>query len=147
MYDFDLYYPLIKSQTIESRIIHLTDEDSKLLAKGHIMNEELKSQIENAIEELGGKAFFKMRRSPKDAFNKIDTEIYDQWSLYEWNDDKDELRNGAFMKVKTVRQISMLVHYSERIQEDLRKFKKHFIVLRKYEEKLGTEFRCFVCNG
>ncbi len=68
LYDFDIYYEQIKSFTIESRIIDVTDEDINDLINEKVIRKDLEEKIIQAIDELGGYVFFKMHRSPKDAF-------------------------------------------------------------------------------
>ena len=68
IYDFDIYYEQIKSFTIESRIIYTTDEDIKDLINEKVIRKDLEEKMNQAIDELGGYVFFKMHRSPKDAF-------------------------------------------------------------------------------
>ena len=68
LYDFDVYYEKIKPFTIESRIIDLTNEDAENLVNGKIIRKDLETEMIQAIHELDGDVFFKMRRSPKDAY-------------------------------------------------------------------------------
>ena len=68
LYDFDVYYAKIKPFTIESRILELTKEDINGLLIGETIPKELEEKIVQAIRELGGYVFFKMHRSPKDAY-------------------------------------------------------------------------------
>ena len=68
LYDFDIYYDKIRSLTIESRIIPLTKQNLADLINGQIIRGDLEEKILAAIAELGGHVFFKMRRSPKDAY-------------------------------------------------------------------------------
>ena len=68
LYDFDIYYERIKSVTIESRIISLTKEDLHNLIDESIIQKDVEERLLGAIAELGGFVFFKMHRSPKDAY-------------------------------------------------------------------------------
>jgi len=68
LYDFDIYYEKIKCFTIESRIINLTKENLNDLINNQIIRKDLEEKIIAAINELGGYVFFKMHRSPKDAY-------------------------------------------------------------------------------
>lgn len=68
LYDFDVYYEKIKSFTIESKIIHLTKEDLYDLINKQSIRQDLKEEIIEGINQLGGYVFLKMHRSPKDAF-------------------------------------------------------------------------------
>lgn len=68
LYDFDIYYDQIRSLTIESRIISLTKENLADLINEQIIGKDLEEKLLEGIAELGGNVFFKMRRSPKDAF-------------------------------------------------------------------------------
>jgi hypothetical protein len=68
LYDFDVYYENIKSFTIESRILDLTKEDVNDLINRKTFRKDLEEEILQAIDELGGYVFFKMHRSPKDAY-------------------------------------------------------------------------------
>lgn len=68
LYDFHIYYEKIKPFTIESCIIDLTKEDAENLINGKIIRKDLETQIMKAINELDGDVCFKMRRSPKDAY-------------------------------------------------------------------------------
>ena len=71
LYDFDIYYETIQSFTIESRMIDLTKEDINHLINGKIIRQDLEEKIIQAIEQLGGYVFFKMHRSPKDAYESM----------------------------------------------------------------------------
>lgn len=71
LYDFDIYYKNIQSFTIESRIIDLTKEDVDQLINGKMIRQDLEEKIIEAIEQLGGYVFFKMHRSPKDAYESM----------------------------------------------------------------------------
>jgi hypothetical protein len=68
LYDFDIYYEKIQSLTIESRIIYLTKQNLNDLIHRQIIPKDLEEKINEAINELGGYVFFKMHRSPKDAY-------------------------------------------------------------------------------
>ena len=144
LYDFDIYYETIKPFTMETIIIPLTKDDIHLLLKDEIQN-DLKEKISIAIKNLGGHAFFKMHRSPKDAFSLIETEIKGDWKK-NWYLEDDENPKTHFMKIKHVNQIMKLCKFSNRIQDDLKNFATESkLILRKWEA-LGQEFRCFVCN-
>lgn len=68
LYDFDIYYDKIKSFTMESRIIYLTKENLDYLMNEEIIDKDFEKKINEIINELGGYVFFKMHRSPKDAY-------------------------------------------------------------------------------
>jgi hypothetical protein len=76
LYDFDIYYEEIKSFTIESRIIDLTKEDIYDLINEEIIRKDLEEKIIQTIDELGGYVFFKMHRSPKDAYESKSCILY-----------------------------------------------------------------------
>ena len=145
LYDFDVYYDAIKSVTTESVIITPTPEEIDGLIAGQI-SENLKEQIEKGIQQLGGSTFFKMHRSPKDCFSLIDKAINSAWIEY-WGLNAEENPEKSFMRIRNTEQMMLLCKYSERIKQDLQEFRASVkIILRKWES-LGTEFRCFVCNG
>ena len=145
LYDFDVYYNNIKSVTSESVVVSLTPEDVDFLIQGKIQ-ENLKENINKGIEELGGSAFFKMHRSPKDCFSQVDKAINEAWADY-WGLKPEEDPEKCFMRIRNADQMMILCQYSERIRQDLQEFRNSVkIILRKWES-LGTEFRCFVCNG
>jgi len=145
LYDFDVYYEAIKSVTSESVIISLTPEEVDGLIQGKI-SQNLQEQIQQGIQQLGGSAFFKMHRSPKDCFSLIDKAINGAWRDY-WGLSTEESPEKSFMRIRNAEQMMLLCKYSERIQQDLKEFRASVkIILRKWEH-LGTEFRCFVCNG
>jgi hypothetical protein len=68
LYNFDIYYEKIQSLTIESRIIYLTKQNLNDLNHQQIIPKDLEEKIIEAINQLGGYVFFKMHRSPKDAY-------------------------------------------------------------------------------
>ena len=145
LYDFDVYYNDIKPVTSESVIISLTPQEVDLLIEGQIQD-DLKEKVNQGIEQLGGSAFFKMHRSPKDCFSLIDQAINGDWT-HSWGLNPEENPEKCFMRIKSPEQILLLCKYSERIKSDLQEFRGSVkIILRKWES-LGTEFRCFVCNG
>ena len=145
LYDFDVYYNEIKSVTTESVIISLSPQEVDLLIEGQV-SDDLKEKITQGIEQLGGSAFFKMHRSPKDCFSLVNQAINEQWVNY-WGLQPEENPERCFMRIRNTEQMLLLCKYSERIKQDLQEFRGNVkIILRKWES-LGTEFRCFVCNG
>jgi len=134
LFTFDKYYENIKNITFPSKIIKLDKIDAENLTKGNFTNEDLKAEIEKEIMELGGKCFFKMRRSPKDTYCKINIEE----------------NNNKPLVINNVNDITNLCKNSQRIKEDVFDFidnyDENIIILREYKEILA-EFRCFYCNN
>ncbi|CDW85887.1 cell division cycle protein 123-like protein [Stylonychia lemnae] len=145
-YQFKYYYDAIKDQSIKSSIIELTRDDAIYLKSGIIERQDLKKEIQECIQSLGGQVFFKMRRSPKDAFTSIDKTINGEWTQ-KWKVNLEEEPQRYFMRIQTVQQLELLCKNSQRIQEDLSLNDDQQIVLREFIDLKGWEFRCFVCNG
>ncbi|CAF1026062.1 unnamed protein product [Adineta steineri] len=91
----------IKCFAIESQIIDLTKDHFNHLINGENIRIDLEKEINQIIEELGGYVFFKMHRSPKDAYEK----------------DEDPYLN--FMKIQNVNQLKLLFKNSDRLRQDL----------------------------
>ncbi|CAF1021310.1 unnamed protein product [Adineta ricciae] len=147
LYDFHVYYEQIKSFTIESRIIDLTKEDVRQLIDGKVIRSDLEERITNAITELGGLVFFKMHRSPKDAYQSLCKEINNEW-IQIWKLSSDEDPQIHFMKIQNCDQLKLLFKNSSRLREDFNDDSlNEKLVLRKWVDALPPEFRCFVCHG
>ncbi|CAF4387002.1 unnamed protein product, partial [Rotaria sp. Silwood2] len=71
LYNFDDYYERIKSFTIESRMVNLTNVDINDLINRENIRKDLEKKIIQMIDELDGNVFVKMHRSPKDAYENI----------------------------------------------------------------------------
>ena len=70
---FDAWYNVFRRKTVRSKLVNMSDEFRKYLLEEDFLIEsgrfpELKAEIEDAIEELGGKAFVKLNfTAPIDA--------------------------------------------------------------------------------
>ncbi|CAF1193049.1 unnamed protein product [Didymodactylos carnosus] len=134
-------------QHLESRIIDLTKEDVDVLLDGRILLKDLEEKVIQAIHELGGYVFFKMHRSPKDAFETLCKEINGEWSTV-WGLKCDEDPSVHFMKIQNINQLKVLLKTSNRIRDDLKEVSSQWnFVLRKWIDHMSNEYRCFVCNG
>lgn len=69
LYDFHIYYPMIEPWTIPSRLIPWKKNEIDEFILNGTFRPELEQLIDETIKELGGNVFFKMHRSPKDAFS------------------------------------------------------------------------------
>ncbi|CAF1167831.1 unnamed protein product [Adineta steineri] len=147
LYDFNIYYEEIKYFTIESRIIDLTKDDVNHLINGEDIRIDLEKEINQTIEELGGYVFFKMHRSPKDAYENLSKEINNEW-IRIWNLTEDEDPDLNFMKIQNVNQLKLLFKNSDRLRQDLNEISSNEkLILRKWISNISNEYRCFICNG
>eukprot|EP00347_Sterkiella_histriomuscorum_P008073 403346478 len=152
LFDFQNYYEQLKPLTIPSEIIKISLEDSLDLINGKMNNQFLKNQVDIAIEKLGGKVFFKMRRSPKDAFKTVRELIQYDWES-KWNIKNNEEASKYYMRIQTFDQLQILCQSSDRIREDIIDAQNNnqddlFLIIREFQELDGYfEFRCFICNN
>ncbi|CAF2632589.1 unnamed protein product [Rotaria sp. Silwood2] len=146
LYDFHIYYDKIKLFTIQSNIIDLTKQDIDDLINRQIIRKDLEEKIVESIEELGGYVFIKMQRSPKDAYQNLCKEINGEWFRY-WNLKLDEDPRLYFMRVENIEQLKLLFKTSDRIREDFQEiYSNGKLILRKWINSIGNEYRCFICN-
>jgi hypothetical protein len=144
LFNFEFHYDSVKPYTFESELINITRNDALLLTQGEIQNINLKSEIESAIIKLGGSVFFKIRRSPKDAFYTLKKNA-------ECNFDEKN-----FMKISYINHFLNLCKASQRVHEDVINFSTNendndsdiiTISFKKWENIIENEFRCFYCKN
>lgn len=136
---FENWYPIFRKQTVRGVAVDMPDEFKTFLLEGEFIVEEgmwpdLEKRVDEAIEELGGRAFVKLNfTAPVDA----------QW-----------IGNERSLLVRNFTDVVYLLKASTRVLIDLTKpfgedmeLEKPLIVLKKwFVYARHREFRVFVVN-
>lgn len=149
LYTFEKYYHSIEALTYKSVIVPLDRVQAELLTQGQIKDNDLRISLQEAITLVGGTAFFKLRRSPKDAFvASTSNTCHDSPKDILSSQPQSEVLSSNPSQIHSIKELLDLCKASQRIREDVFDFTEdvHPLVIREWKDP-GNEFRCFFCNS